>query len=104
MSTRRFRPGFHRSQFFGLVPPARLVERTPARLVVPKVPLIPLPRLKIYDLLMRSGGTEQIYATDLAEARELTRRSEDCHGITLHHGEFYSGGVTVRVREGRALP
>jgi hypothetical protein len=93
MSTRSFRPGFHKSQFFGTVPAGRVLRRDVAGTATPRHDL------NTYEVVT-SSGYDHVYAASLAEARALS----GARGLVLYQGQFQVGGVTVRVREGVALP
>ena len=98
MSTRSFRPGFHKSRFFGTVPPARLVER-PRRGIINTVL-----QGRVYAIHGTDGRElEQVCADSLAEAIRVGRESwgEGCRAVVLHSGDFDCKGRTMKVREGR---
>lgn len=103
MSTRTFRPGFHRTQFFGTVPPARVFtpsERT-------WIGGAEAASAREYAVFGRDGREGfRVCAPSLTEALRVARLDcgPACGAVVLQRGEFHSGGVTVRVREGNAIP
>ena len=103
MSTRTFRPGFHRTQFFGTVPAARIY--TPLTRHERKAAGAPV--LREYAVFGRDGREGfKVCAPSLTEALRVARMDcgTACGAVVLQRGEFHSGGGTVRVREGNAIP
>ena len=84
MSSRTYRPGFHRSKFFGIINTV-LAGRVYA--------------------LHGAGGKEleQVSANSLAEALAIAREhwGNGCRAVLLHSGDFDYKGRTMKVRAGR---
>lgn len=100
MSTRTYRPGFHKTQFFGLVPSARLVERPSRRTGIINTVLAG----RVYAIHGAGGRElEQVCAESLSEAIRIGREQwgDGCRAVVLHSGDFECKGRTLKVREGR---
>lgn len=100
MSTRTFRPGFHKSQFFGTVPAARIY--TPLTRHDRKAS--GAPGLREYAVFGRDGRELfKVNAPSLTEALRVARLDcgTACGAVILHRGEFTQGCQVLRVRDGR---